>query len=147
MRHMLLPWIALSLIACASSVTAPGNAIRLSGNVTDGDRLPVEVEVYERCSPSMYFFENCPGKQIGRAKIPKPGNFLVAIDTLAEEISVVAFRGLAPGKEEQCAVRHISARPAPVALELNLVSGPCPIERPTPITASARAPYLPYSPY
>lgn len=144
MRRSLVVGTLLGCVACAPSLDAPGEVIRISGQVVDETGVPVEVEVYERCSPHLYVFESCPGKQLGRAKIPKPGSFLVAVQTEAKEVSVVAFRGLAPGQEEQCVVRHVSTKPPPRDLRLTLERGPCPIERPAPITASARAPFSAY---
>jgi hypothetical protein len=144
MRHSVSCLLALAAVACAPSLTPPGEAIRVSGTVRDEVAAPVEIEVYERCSARFYLFESCPGKHLGRARIPKPGKFLVAVDTGAPELSVVAFRGIVPGQEEACAVRHLPAARSPDPVELDLTSGPCPIQRPEPITASARAPVSGY---
>lgn len=58
---------------------------------TDPSQMPVRIAVHERCSPRFLVFEDCPGKQLGEAKIPKPGPFLIDVDTQRKEIVVFAW--------------------------------------------------------
>ncbi|MGH7819901.1 MAG: hypothetical protein ACREQ9_09020 [Candidatus Binatia bacterium] len=142
-RLSLCPPLAMVVFACTPSFTPPGESIRVQGVVEDDLALPVEVGVYERCTPRLYFFERCPGKLVGWAKIARPGPFVVEIDTRRPEVAVVAYRGVI-GQEDACAVenRPIDELSKPVALAL--AKAPCPVALPPPIQASARAPVSGY---
>jgi hypothetical protein len=119
--------------------------VRISGEVVDWAARPVEVEVYERCSRNkLGLFKSCPGKLVGRARIAEPGNFLVAAKTRSAKLYVIAFRGLAPGQEEQCVVHELSSSSATDAITLELEQGHCSVARPKPVTASARSPVTGY---
>jgi hypothetical protein len=117
---------------CRPELTAPRESFRLSGTVKGEETpLPVEVNVYERCTPQLYVFRRCPGKFLGEAKIARPGPFLVEIDTQAPEISVVASRGVI-GEEEECSVLNLPLSQVAKPVELTLAKEPCPVKREAP---------------
>ncbi|MGH7860067.1 MAG: hypothetical protein ACREQY_22295 [Candidatus Binatia bacterium] len=138
-RPSFLVLLHLVPFACTPSLTPPRESIRVNGVVTDELAVPVELGVYERCTPRLYFFESCPGKLIGWAKIARPGPFLVEIDTRSREVSVVAYRGVI-GQEDSCAIENRAVGELSKPVELELAPKPCPVALPPPIQASARAP-------
>ena len=129
----------LLVAACAPSLTPPGESVRVQGIVRDRVAAPLAVEVYERCSPHLYFFERCPGRLLGETRIARPGSFLVEVDPETDEVSVIAFRGVMH-QEEACAVESRPTSALGETIELELAQEPCPVQRPLPPTGSARAP-------
>ena len=124
-----LALLASAVLACAPKLTAPRQSIRIHGTVqAQSGPLPVEVNVYESCTPHLFFFEKCPGKFLGEAKIARPGPFLVEVDTEASEISVIAFRGLI-GQEDECSELRLPLREAAKPLDLKLAKAPCAAKR------------------
>lgn len=121
--------LAVAALACTPKLTVPRESIRISGTVqAEGGAIPVEVSVYERCSPHLYFFAKCPGRFLGEAKIARPGPFLVDIDTEAAEVSVIASRGLI-GQEDECSAVTLPVREAAKSLDLKLAKVSCPLKR------------------
>jgi hypothetical protein len=116
--------LLLALPACAPTLTPPGESTRISGRVKGKPKAPVEIHVYERCSPRFYFLERCPGKLLGEARIARPGKFVVEVDPESSELSVIAFRG-DRGNEEKCAKTDVSVAEAEKPLRLKLEPGPC----------------------
>jgi hypothetical protein len=116
--------LVLALPGCAPELTPPGESTRISGRVKGKPKAPVEIHVYERCSPRFYFFERCPGKLLGEARIAKPGKFVVEVDPESSELSVLAFRG-DRGSEEKCAKADVSVSEVQKPLKLKLEPGPC----------------------
>lgn len=131
------------LSGCAPRLAPPHETLRIRGVVQDSTASPVEVEVYERCSPQLVFFERCPGDLLARTRLARPGPFLLEIDPKTDAVSVIAFRG-APGAEEACAVQERATRGLATPFELALSRSPCPVKRPEPPRASARAPISAY---
>ena len=130
-------------VGCTPALRAPGESVRVTGTIKDTVEAPLEIEVYERCSPHLYVFSRCPGRLLGQTKIARPGPFLVEIDPKGDEISVIAFRG-SIGQETSCAVETRSRAGLGKAVEIALVDQPCPVQRPEPPRASARAPVSGY---
>ena len=117
------------LVACAPTLTPPGEATRVSGAVKAKGKTPVQINVYERCSPRFYVFERCPGRLLGEAKIARPGKFVIEVDPESPDITVVAFRG-DPGDEKQCAATDVPVADAKTSLRLKLEGGPCKVTLP-----------------
>lgn len=109
---------------CAPKLTTPPEATRITGRVEAAGEGPVHVVVLERCSSSYYFFENCPGRFLGEAKLWKPGPFVIDFDTDRDELIVFAFRGEA-GVEKQCTTVTMPIAQAGAPLTLTLVEGHC----------------------
>jgi hypothetical protein len=117
------------LAACAPKLTPPGEATRVSGAVKAKGKSPVQINVYERCSPRFYVFERCPGRLLGEAKIARPGKFVIEVDPESPDITVVAFRG-DPGDEKQCVATDVPVGDAKAPLKLKLEGGPCQVTLP-----------------
>ena len=117
------------LFACAPKLTPPGEATRVSGAVKGKGKTPVQINVYERCSPRFYVFERCPGQLLGEAKIARPGKFVIEVDPESPDLTVVAFRG-DPGDEKQCAAADVPVSDAKTPLRLKLEGGPCQVTLP-----------------
>lgn len=127
-----IAFLAFAALCCAPKLTPPRESIRITGTIkTEGGASPVQVRVYERCSPHLYFFDKCPGRFLGEAKMARPGPFLVEIDTEAPELSVVAFRGFI-GQEEECSAVALALAEAAKPLNLTLVKQRCPLNLPSP---------------
>lgn len=138
MRRGALVWTGWSIacaLACAPKLSPPRESTQIRGTVAPpagepaagapkAPPLPIQVMVYERCSPQLYFFRKCPGRSLGQAKIAKPGPFVVEIDTESPEVTIYAFRGFL-GQEQACAVRTLPTAEAARAIELKLENEPC----------------------
>jgi hypothetical protein len=116
--------ICVVVSACAPKLTPPGEATRVSGRVKAKPKTPVQIHVYERCSPRFYFFERCPGNFLGEAKIARPGPFVVEVDPESPDLTVLAFRG-DRDSEETCARADVAVADARKPLSLKLAAGPC----------------------
>jgi hypothetical protein len=109
---------------CAPKLATPGEATRISGRVDAPGDEPVHVVALERCSSSYYFFEKCPGRFLGEAKLWKPGPFVIEFDTEQDELVLFAFRGEA-GVERQCTTVTLPTAQAGTPLTLTLTAGHC----------------------
>lgn len=124
-------FVLASTSSCAPKLAAPGESIRVTGTVTSATELtPVQVQIFEQCSPWLYFFEKCPGRFLGEAKIPKPGPFLVEIDTEASNVWMFAFRGV-PGSEVECGSAIVATADAKTGRAIATEPGACPVDLPT----------------